>query len=236
MNNNNTYKDPKRKIGSQSEIPSINFEKDYIIVYGYQRFSINKKTKKIMFNKKQKKFNYINELLKKLNKTDNCTSIVDIGCNSGLTSLIAYNNNYNNIVSLDHDPEYINILSTIKEHLNIKEINETVFTFGNNINQKFDIVFCGAIIHWIFSLTADFRNFDSIISYLIQFTNKYILIEWIKPNDGAIKTLNHIKKRGKSSDEEYNTKNFELAVNKYTTIISKKIIDSSTRILYVLSI
>ena len=39
-----TYKDPKRKVGSQSEIPSIKYKDDKIIVGGYQRFTIDKKT------------------------------------------------------------------------------------------------------------------------------------------------------------------------------------------------
>ena len=33
-------------------------------------------------------------LIKKLNTEYNCTSLVDIGCNSGLTSLIALINNF----------------------------------------------------------------------------------------------------------------------------------------------
>ena len=37
--NDKPYKDPKRKIGSQSETPKINFEGDNIIVSGYQKFA-----------------------------------------------------------------------------------------------------------------------------------------------------------------------------------------------------
>jgi len=227
------YKDPKRKIGSQSEKPRIKYNGENIRVLGYQDFTINKKTKLIKYNKKNSKFSYINELLYNLNK-DNCTTIVDIGCNSGLTSLIALKNGFEHIVSLDHDSEYIDILRTIKQNCNITKINESVFSFGSPITEKFDVVFCGAIIHWIFSLTADFRNFNSIMKYLVPLTNKYLVIEWIHPNDGAIKSFNHIKKRYRKEDEAYTTKNFEIAVKQYTNIISKKNADSSTRTIYVL--
>lgn len=232
--NSELYKDPKRVVGSQSETPKIHDLNDRILIGGYQQFIINKNTKNIDYIGKKWKFRYINELMKKLNNEYNCTTLVDIGCNSGLTSLIASNNNFEYIVSLDHDAEYIDTLNTIKNKCNLTNINESVYSFGDIITEKFDVVFCGALIHWIFSLTADFRNFDSIISYLISLTNKFLIIEWVDPNDGAIKTLNHINKRKKETDEEYNTVNFESAIKKTTNIISKEVVDGSTRILYVL--
>ena len=179
--------------------------------------------------------------MKLLNTEYNCTSIVDIGCNSGLTSFIAYNNNFENIFSLDHDPEYIDTLKTIKNDCNITNLNELVYSFGDTLiggisSPKFDVVFCGAIIHWIFSLTADFRNFDSIMSYLISMTNKILVIEWVDPRDSAISNLHHIIKRKLDDDEPYNTENFEIAIKKFSTIISKKNSDGPHRIIYTLSI
>jgi SAM-dependent methyltransferase len=230
---NKTYKDPKRKVGSQKETPIIKYEGDNIIVTGYQSFIINKKTRNIKYIKKKNKFNYIDKLMKKLNSEHNCISIVDIGCNSGLTSLIAFNNNFEYIFSLDHDTEYIDTLKTIKNNCNIKKINEIVYSFGDELNTKFDVVFCGALIHWIFSLTASFGNFISIIKYLISITNKFLIIEWVPPTDGAIKSFNHIKKLDKNIDEEYNTHNFEIAIKKFTNIISKETCDS-TRTIYFL--
>ena len=232
--NSELYKDPIRKIGSQSEIPKIKCKDEKLIVSGYQQFIIDKKTRNIEYIVKKNKFNYLNKLLKKLNTQYNCKNLVDIGCSSGLTSLIAFNNNFEYILSLDHDPEYIDTLKTINKKCNIKKINASVYSFGNKINEKFDVVFCGAIIHWIFSLTGDFRNFNSIISYLISITNKILIIEWVDPTDQAIKSLNHIKKRQKKTDEEYNTTNFEKAVKNFTTILSKENADRATRTIYVL--
>ena len=230
---NKTYKDKRRKVGSQSETPKITIKDNNLKVSGYQNFMINITTKEITFKSYQYKFKYINDLLNKLNNED-CNTIVDIGCNSGLSSLLAHNNNFRYIVSLDHDPEYISTLTSIKQHTSITNINESVYSFGDVINEKYDVVFCGAIVHWIFSLTADFRNFDSILSYLSSFTKKYFVIEWVDNNDNAIKCLNHIKKRGNPDDEEYNTKNFEKAVKKYMNIISTKPVAGNTRIIYVL--
>lgn len=228
------YRDPKRKIGSQSESPSIKYENENIIVKGYQIFTIDKITRRITYKGKKEKFKYIEKIFNELNKNNNCKSIVDIGCSSGLSSLIALNSNFDNIVSLDHDPEYIKILKKIKESCNITKINEFLYKFGDNLNDKFDVVFCGAIIHWIFSLTADFRKFDKIISYLDSISNNFLIIEWVDPMDRAIKSLNHIKKRGKIDDEEYCTENFEKSIKKFTTIVSKEAIDGKHRIIYIL--
>ena len=231
-----TYKDPIRKVGSQSEVPSIMYNNNDIIVNGYQRFSINKQTNYITYHTKMNKFNFINELFGLLNQKYKCTSLVDIGCSSGLSSFIANNNNFTNIISLDHDPDYIETLKKIKEECKINTIKEYIYSFGEKINQKFDVVFCGAIIHWIFSLTANFRNFDSIISYLCSITNKYLAIEWVDPNDGSIKHLNHINRNKKENDEEYNTINFERALNKKYSIILKKNVEYKTRTIYLCEI
>ena len=232
---NSNYKDPKRNVGSQSETPVIKYLGKDIHVSGYQKFIINKETQKIKFLTKTNKFSYISNLLHNLNKKDNCKSIVDIGCNSGLVSFTAFNQNFKRILSLDHDPEYIDTLRTIKDQCNITSINEALFSFGNKINETFDVVFCGAIIHWIFSLTANFRNFDSILQYLFPLTNKFLLIEWITENDKSLKSFNHIKRNQKPGDEEYTTENFEKSINKHAKIISKQSVDGGgTRIIYVL--
>tara|TARA_B110001452_G_scaffold237123_1_gene216786 strand:- start:161 stop:880 length:720 start_codon:yes stop_codon:yes gene_type:complete len=228
------YKDPKRKVGSQSETPSIKVKDKTISVTGYQRFTINIDTKEIKFKAKPKKFKFINETLQMFVNDFNCKNIVDIGCNSGLTSLLAYNNKFKDIVSLDHDIEYINNLTKIKNLCNIENIKESLFSFGDKISKKFDVVFCGAIIHWIFSLTADFRNFDKITEYLLSMTNNYLILEWISENDGAIRSLNHIKKRKKKDDEHYCTENFEKSIKKNFTILSNTVVDGQTRIIYIL--
>lgn len=229
------YKDPIRKVGSQKENPVIKYQGKHIHVSGYQRFIINEETQEIKFLNKINKFSYISTLLHNLNKKDKCNSIVDFGCNSGLVSFIAYKQHFKRILSLDHDSEYIDTLRTIKNQCKITEINEEQFSFGDKLNESFDVVFCGAIIHWIFSLTADFRNFDKILHYLHSVTNKYLVIEWINENDYAIESFNHIKKNQNPTDEEYTTENFEKSINKYTNIISKQPVDGGgTRIIYVL--
>tara|TARA_B110001450_G_scaffold10809_1_gene10519 strand:- start:2934 stop:3767 length:834 start_codon:yes stop_codon:yes gene_type:complete len=177
-----SYKDPKRKVGSQKELPFINEELNIISVIGYQKFTINKSSLEI---KSKPKFEKINKILETIKYK---RSFCDIGCSSGIVSILAHKNKFENITAIDHDPEYTNILKIINNKLEIKNINVITDSFGNDKN-KYDVVFCGAIIHWIWSLTSNFNSFEKILNYLNNITNKILLIEWISENDNAINII-----------------------------------------------
>lgn len=219
------YKDSKRKVGSQSEIPSIENKSNIIIVKGYQNFTIEKIS--LVINAKSK-FEKINKVLEELRDTQEYNSFCDIGCSSGIVSILAYKNNFKNIVSIDHDPEYIGILQTLTKKLDITNIDAKIESFGAN-KGIYDVVFCGAIIHWIWSLTSDFTSFEKIFEYLTSITNNFLLIEWINERDHAIRGFGHITK----NKENYTTANFDRCIVKYFKLIKKIELDGFSRILYV---
>jgi len=222
------YKDSKRKVGSQNEIPSIEENSNTIIVKGYQNFTIDKTS--LVINSKSK-FEKINKVFKELREsldTREYNSFCDIGCSSGIVSIIAYKNNFKNIVSIDHDPEYIGILQTLINKLNITNINTKLESFGEN-RGVYDVVFCGAIIHWVWSLTSDFTSFEKIFEYLTSITKNILLIEWISERDHAIRGFGHITK----NRENYTTANFDKCIVKYFKLIKKIELDGFSRILYV---
>jgi SAM-dependent methyltransferase len=217
-----SYKDPKRKVGSQSEIPSIEEDSNNIIVKGYQNFTINKSS--LHINAKSK-FEKINKVISEL---ENYNSFCDIGCSAGIVSILAYKYNFKNIVSIDHDPEYIKLLNQIIDKLGIDTINAKIESFGIDKNI-YDVVFCGAIIHWIWSLTSDYSSFEKIFEYLDSITNNILLIEWISERDNAIRGFGHITK----NKNNYTTANFDNSIVKYFKIIKKIQLEGATRILYV---
>ena len=219
------YKDPRRKVGSQNEIPSIEENSNTIIVKGYQNFTIDKTS--LVINAKSK-FEKINKVLEELRELPEYNSFCDIGCSSGIVSIIAYKNNFKNIVSIDHDPEYIGILRTLINKLNITNIDTKIESFGEN-NDVYDVVFCGAIIHWVWSLTSDFTSFEKIFEYLTSITKNILLIEWISERDHAIRGFGHITK----NRENYTTANFDKCIVKYFKLIKKIELDGFSRILYV---
>jgi len=239
-NINNSYIDPHRKIGSQSEPPEIKISPHLIEVKGYQCFNINRETKEIILKNKPQKFTRLAIILKNYNNNFNCKEIVDIGCNSGLTGLIALSSGFNKVFCLDHDVQYLEIVDLISMVLKLNgRLKSHEFNFGDSLgkyidNKKTDIIYCGAIIHWIFNLTASFHNFRKIISYLTMHTDKFLMIEWVDPEDDAIKLFNHTKRNQSSIDEEYNMVNFENAIKYYGQIYKKHEIDGPHRILYII--
>lgn len=91
------------------------------------------------------------------------------------------------------------------------------------------MVFCGAIIHWIWSLTSNYSSFEEIFKYLSSITNNILLIEWISERDNAIRGFGHITK----NKQNYTTANFNNSIVKYFKLLKKIELDGATRILYV---
>ena len=224
------YKNGVRKnIGSQSEIPRISINHNNITVSGYQSFIIY--DDKIIYKSKVKKYKILEQLIDKFKF--NCKSITDIGCSNGLVSFISSQKGYN-VLALDHDVECINVMNRIITHFNINNIICKKFSFGNKINIKSDILIMLALIHWIYSCTALYGNFDKIFQYLSQYVNKYLLVEWICPNDTAICEFKHLNFNKQIHEEVYNIKNFENSLKKNIgRIVDKILIDKNTRFLYI---
>ena len=234
-----TYVDPNRNNGTQSEIPSITVNPQNIIVEGYQKFSINRETNFITFDNRSSKFETIKFCLKRYHDFQKCDTFLDIGCNAGLTTLIAYQQGFKKGLCVDHDNEYLEIAKLIFRLLDYDlSTNFKNFHFGDNLieinYEKYDFVFCGAIIHWIFNLTSDFRSFNSVFEYLSQLDFRYLLIEWISENDNCIKSFNHITRNKKQGDEEYCTSNFENSLLNYFSIEEKLKTGIESRTFYIL--
>ena len=234
-----SFKSDNRDNGSQVEVPSLKINNDKILVNGYQIFELNQKNNNVDIKSRHKKINHILPIFKRILEKHNCKSFADIGCNNGLYSFLALNIGYEKIYSLDHDVDCIKLINEI---INLKNLSKTMlskeYKFGDSM-EKSDLVFCGAIIHWIFSLTAKFFNFDNIINYLMKYTNEYLIIEWISENDSSIRAFDHINKGINNGDdknkyEEYNTENFEKAIKKLGIIEEKIYWEGNERVFYVI--
>ena len=89
-------------------------------------------------------------------------------CSGGLTSLLGRAAGFERIFSLDHDPEYIQMLSKLVAWAKLDgAIVPLEFSFGSALPAQADVVFCSALIHWVFCRTASFHNsFAAIFEYL----------------------------------------------------------------------
>jgi trans-aconitate methyltransferase len=206
------YKNKSRKSGSQSEVPSLTIDDKHnrIVVNGYQKLVITKNN--IVFKHYAGKFNCIKDVLEKL--SEECKTLVDLGCSSGSVCYIARNAGFEKVTGLDHDTEYLGLINRVTSHFNFDNISTKEFSFGNVVENSDVVVVC-ALIHWVYSCTATFYSLDKIIEYLAGFTNKYMIIEWVDPKDGAIKFFNHTSYNKDAKKEPYNKAEFMKAINKY---------------------
>lgn len=217
--------------GSQSEKPFLKWENDKFKVGGYQHFVIDKTTLKYLGNYSNK-FNFIKSFLQL--HLDDCTSLTDIGASNGLVVCMASQLKIPKIYALDHDSDCIKLISQINDKLEFNIIPKQ-YSFGDS-TPKCDIVVMGALIHWIFSCTANYGSFDSIMEYLTTIIGKYLLIEWVDPTDQAIQYFKHIQFNKNIIKEPYTIDNFLKSANKYFKKVEKVCNVTGTRKLYLFTV
>jgi len=223
MTNENfiVYHDPKRKVGSQSEVPSFEIMETTIRVYGYQKFDIKNNVVDLNRTKYHQKFDWIRNKLQIFVQDENIptNTFMDIGCNAGLTSFLAFEVGFQHVTSLDHDGEYIKMLEQIVALEKNTVIHPKEFSFGEPFPQKSDVVFVGALIHWVFTCTANFGKFDAIMDYLSTVVSEVLLIEWVDPQDDAIQSFHHNDHCNTVHHEPYEAKLFVQSLQKLGNII-----------------
>ena len=124
------------------------------------------------------------------------------------------------ILALDHDAEAISVLGKAAAITGSK-VQGKMFAFGDPLPFVADVVFCGAIIHWVFCLTANFEgNFTRILEYIRAAAKTYLMIEWVDPSDFAIKQFKHISKCTTKQKDAYTFESFHKAVSKIGRVTS----------------
>ncbi len=201
------------------------------LVYGYQRFYVasdfieaDSSDEKLI-----KKKLILKQVLDSLwfnNKT-----VLDIGANAGFFSIFAALKGAKEVTAIDMDKEYIELFRRIQNFYNFKNIkilNENLLNF----NERSDLVLAFAMVHWLYSCTADYGNLNKVIAKLSSLTNDILLIEWIEPNDNAIQFFKHIEFNKEIITGPYNKESFEEALKIHFYAFKPIEFISSTRILY----
>ncbi len=242
------YRDPKRKCGSQAEIPAFvlssrNGNVQYYDVSGYQHFSVpldinappGSKSHDIIVPPgpyKDKFLKIQNFLMSMDNRHDK--TLVDLGCSNGLVCFIAAQCNLKSVIGLDHDTECLSMLHNITKTIrtNSTDLSFNQWSFGDTIPET-DILVVSALIHWVYSCTSNYGSLDAIIAYLAATVRETLIIEWIAPNDLGIQMLGHIHHNPNLHKEPYTFANFQAALDKYF-VSSYKLCDvKDTRQLFV---
>ena len=229
------YTDPRRKQGSQQEVSRVKqLSPTTWVVSGYHNYQLSYPTH-VTPKKQASKYAMIFRHLQELQKTN--TSLVDLGCANGLICFLAKEAGFSKVLGLDHDVAYINQLTALRTaQVDWKslEFKQFVFKLGNlDAKLKADVAVAGALVHWLYSATAGFGSLKKIIQYLSEFTKNAFLVEWVAPNDPAIRQLGHIRMHPEYHTDPYSHQHFIEALTetfgKPPTLIHKF---TSTRWLY----
>lgn len=176
---------------------------------------------------------------------DHATGIhtaADLGANTGEFSTLLAGKNIS-VVSTDFDPYCINDLYTAIKSKGEKSILPLVLDLSNpspaiGVNNKerssfierakFDLLLALALIHHL----AIGKNIalDMVAAMFAQMGQK-LIIEFVPKDDEKVKMMLRNKK---DIYNAYNQSNFEVAFEKYFTIIDKKSISDSGRTLYLM--
>ena len=204
--------------GSQQEIPRINVDGSKVVVSGYQNFEL---TPTDLEFRGHAKYSYLQTQFTKL--VAHCGTacrFLDIGSNTGLVSFIAERDGFAHVQALDHDGAAIDVVQKAAKAVHSK-VDGRVFSFGDALPEA-DVVFCGALIHWVFCLTADFKgDFLRIVQYLAKAARRHLVIEWVDPLDPAIKTFHHIQRCGGDAAHKYSRDAFTNALRTIGHIIDE---------------
>jgi len=194
------YRDKKRTVGNQSETPRFVTTDTHCVYGGYQRFDLYQDKIDII---KTDLLNKWNTILPYLKQHDRSCSLLDIGCSNGCIGFAAYFEQFRAITSLDHDYQYVNNVIEGIKYIGAEDHIKTMTTNVIDLTEKADIITMFAVIHWIYSCTADFGSVSSIVKFLRQRCNKTLFIEWVGPSDGAIKYFNHTSYNKSFHKEQY---------------------------------
>ena len=189
---------------------SYSFDGDVISIGGYQKFEYNLKKKTLKLNKKDKRTIIKKKLVNQAFSIGSlkCKSVLDLGGNNGLYSLLSLINGAGKAEVVDIDKEAINNVKKLSKDANINQLSASLSNVLN-VSQDRDIVIALALVHWIFDLTTGFGSLKSAIQFLRSLTKEALIVEWVDQEDPVIINYKHTSST-KNSEQilNYNEENF----------------------------
>ena len=222
---------------SQSETPTLSFdEHGTYLIGGYHHFSVSSTGEVTVLNKRSK-FLLISALLQNLKSQHHCRSFIDVGANTGIVSFLANSAGFDRVTALDHDAAAVSIINQIAAGTKLA-LNAESFDFGSKLPWKADVLYLGSLIHWVWCLTANFEgSFPRIMQYLFKYALKFVVIEFVEPDDTAILSFGHINRcTGSKPKLQYTVSNFEAAVMEAHGKISNRKRSEKGRMLYTIAV
>jgi hypothetical protein len=158
-------------------------------------------------------------------------ALLDIGANGGFFSFWACQAGAGQVVALDMDEAYLGLIRKAQTHLGWKQIRP-VNSRVQDWEEPADVVLAFAMIHWLYSCTANFGSLEAVMAKLAGLTRELLLIEWVAPEDSAITFFKHIDWNADKIKGPYSLEAFESALRQHFSKIAILGDTSPTRTLY----
>jgi hypothetical protein len=211
--------------------PGIEVEAGRVTIHGYQEFQLSERRIKPLpidqpLQRKE-------ELAGAFFNPEFLTgrTVLDIGANGGFFSLWACRNGASQVVSLDMDEVYLDLIRQAQTAFGWKTIRP-VNTKVQDWDEPADLVLAFAMVHWLYSCTANYGSLDAVVRKLAGLSRSVLLMEWVAPDDSAILEFKHTEWNPQVDKAGYNLEAFEAALRRHFCKVEILGATSPTRTLY----
>lgn len=140
-------------------------------------------------------------------------SVLDLGSNAGYFLCYANVRKAKAVDGVDIDSEYNAVAQKALDHA-----GHTAVIHSVNVEDYLvpaDVVLCFAMVHWLYSCTSLFGSLDKVIEHIASLTKETAVVEFIHPNDPAMKFFKHNEYNPEVQEEPYDHDHFKKAMSKY---------------------
>jgi serine/threonine protein kinase len=192
----------------------LEFHDGSAVFHGYQEFVLTKNS--LVVSEEDPGLQKKRDLLAPFFRANYLShrTVLDLGANAGFFSFWALQNEADKAVALDMDETYLTMVKNATRRLGFDRL-EVVRANFSEWDKPSDIVLALALVHWVYSCTALFGSVNSIVKRLAEMTRYMIVIEWVDPEDQAIKFFHHTDWNRRSVREPYTRTAFEASLARH---------------------
>jgi serine/threonine protein kinase len=204
------YDDPNR----YARPPCLEDKDGELVFHGYQEFVLTQHVVRPLPEDAalQKKYDLLRPFFHRAYLAQR--EVLDLGASAGFFCFWALQQGAIKATAVDMDEQYTNILKKAQSKFAISNL-QVVPGKVSEWTQPADVVLALAMVHWLYSCTEMFGSLDAVVERLSMLTKFMLIVEWVEPEDPAIKFFHHIEWNKEQLKEPYSAALFEKAMARY---------------------